>query len=267
MSTVCPLCQSDRENVFNAVLLKKHVIDYWYCDECGLLQTEEPFWLEEAYADVIATADTGLVARNLAISRKLSMLLYWSFDRRGNYVDSGGGYGMLTRLMRDIGFSFFWYDDYCKNLLARGFEANKVAGDVAAVTAFEVLEHVTDPLAFVARCLEENSSSTIILSTELFHGKPPDPEDWWYYTPDTGQHVSFYQRRTLELLARKLSLNLYSHRDIHILTDKKINKWLFRLAMSKAAWIGYAWARLRMDSLTDQDHQDICSSIDPASLQ
>ena len=266
MSIVCPLCQSGREKIFNAMLLKKHTVDYWYCSNCGLLQTEEPFWLEEAYGSAIANADTGLVSRNQGLARKLSTLLYWCFDRRGRYVDSAGGYGLLTRLMRDIGFDFYWHDEYCDNLLARGFEAQKVEGEVTAVTAFEVLEHVTDPLDFIARCLAENGCSTIILSTELFHGTPPAPKDWWYYAPDTGQHVSFYQLRTLEWLARELSLNLYSHRDIHILTDRTINKWLFRLAMSKASWVGYGWAGLRMDSLTFPDHLHICSLDDPADV-
>lgn len=258
MSTPCPLCRSGREKVFNTILLKKHPVDYFYCNNCGLLQTQEPFWLEEAYADTIAVADTGLVARNQSIARKLSALLYWCFDRRGRYVDSAGGYGMLTRLMRDVGFNFYWHDKYCDNLFARGFEAGNMKGDVAAVTAFEVLEHVPNPLDFITSCLEENNTSTIILSTELFEGTPPAPEDWWYYTPDTGQHISFYQLRTLESLANRLSLYLYSYRDIHVLTDRKINKQLFRLANSKASWLGYAWAVVRMESLTFPDHRNVC---------
>ena len=264
MSTACPLCQSAREKVFDAVLLKKHRVDYWYCDECGLLQTDEPFWLDEAYTDAIANADTGLVARNQGIARKLSALLYWCFDRRGRYVDSAGGYGILVRLMRDIGFDFYWHDEYCENMFARGFEAKKVAGEVAAVTAFEVLEHVTNPLEFLSNCLQENNSSTIILSTELFEGRPPAPNDWWYYTPDTGQHISFYQLRTLEWMANKLSLNVYSHKGFHVLTNRKISKRLFRLAVSKASWIGYVWTGLRMGSRTFPDHLEICRSNDPA---
>lgn len=246
------------------MLLKKHRVDYFFCNNCGLLQTEEPFWLDEAYTDAIAVADTGLVARNQGIARKLSTLLYWCFDRRGKYVDSAGGYGMLARLMRDIGFDFYWHDEYCENLFARGFEAGNVSGGVAAVTAFEVLEHVPNPLEFITSNLKEYDTSTIILSTELFQGTPPAPEDWWYYTPDTGQHISFYQLRTLEWLADKLSLSVYSHRGFHILTDRKINKRLFRVAASKASWVGYVWAALRMDSLTFLDHLHACRLNDPA---
>ena len=69
-------------------------------------------------------ADTGLVMRNLDIAKKLATLLYFGFDPRARYVDVAGGYGMLTRLMRDDGFDFHWDDKFCANLLARGFEAD-----------------------------------------------------------------------------------------------------------------------------------------------
>jgi len=264
MSTHCPVCNSERQQIFNAVLLKKHAVDYYYCTSCGLLQTEAPYWLEEAYTEAIADADTGLIARNQGIARKLTALLYCCLDRQGQYIDSAGGYGMLTRLMRDIGFNFYWHDEYCRNLFARGFEVNKHSGTVSAVTAFEVLEHVQDPLDFINHCLKSNTTSTIIFSTELYHGEPPAPSDWWYYTLETGQHISFYQRRTLELLASKLSLRLYSHRNMHILTDRRINTVTFRLMTGHLSWIVYAWAHIRMTSRTFPDHQQICSQSSPS---
>jgi hypothetical protein len=260
MTPACPLCQSGREKTFTATVLKRHTVEYFYCNSCGLLQTQEPFWLAEAYTDAIAVADTGLLARNQGLARKLSALLYFCFDKHGQYVDTAGGYGVLTRLMRDMGFDFYWHDDYCINLFARGFEAEKATEKICAVTAFEVLEHVQDPLGFVRRCLTQHSTSTIILSTELFTGSPPASSDWWYYTLDTGQHISFYQRRTLDLMAKKLSLHLYSHGNIHLLTDHSINTSAFKLLTSTFSWFVYAWARGRMESLTFSDHLRTCGT-------
>ena len=51
---------------------------------------------------------------------------YIFFNKNVAYLDVDGGYGMLTRLMRDYGFHFYWTDPYCQNILARGFEVEKV---------------------------------------------------------------------------------------------------------------------------------------------
>lgn len=99
----CPVCENKRSVCFSATILGKYQVDYFYCDRCGLLQTETPYWLEESYQNAIADADTGLVSRNISISTILSRILFFLFDRQGKYLDIAGGYGMLTRLMRDIG--------------------------------------------------------------------------------------------------------------------------------------------------------------------
>ena len=257
MTRPCTLCGSERRRVFTATVLGKHDVDYFHCEHCGLLQTQEPYWLDEAYGEAIADADTGLVQRNLATARRLSAVLYFCFERDGTYLDSAGGYGLLTRLMRDIGFDFYWHDEFCANRFARGFEGARIDGPATAVTAFEVLEHVPNPLQFVGDVLRDNESRTLIFSTELFAGPPPDPDAWWYYAREAGQHISFYQRRTLQFLADRLSLTLYSNRSFHILTDRRINATLFDFLTAEGSWLGYAWARTRMASLTLSDSRSV----------
>jgi len=80
-----------------------------------------PYWLDEAYGDAISVLDTGLIQRNLHIAERLAPLLYFLFDHKAPYLDVAGGYGMLVRLMRDIGFDFYWSDKYCRNLFAECF--------------------------------------------------------------------------------------------------------------------------------------------------
>ena len=94
--------------------------------------------VEEAYSNAIADADTGLVARNISISKRLACILFAFNDKQAKYLDIGGGYGLLTRLMRDIGFDFYWSDPYCENILAKGFESSN-NNPISAITAFEVL--------------------------------------------------------------------------------------------------------------------------------
>ena len=261
MTKQCPICFSQQRFCFQETILKKYNVDYFYCDTCGLLQTEEPYWLNEAYESVIASADTGLIQRNIVLSQLLSCILFFSYDRQGKYLDIGGGYGMLTRLLRDIGFDMYWSDPYCENLFAQGFEATKASPPFNAITAFEVLEHIHNPLDFLQKSMIKASTSTVIFSTELFHNFPPAPRDWSYYAFNTGQHISFYQLRTLKYVAKTLSLSLLSHGNIHILTDQKINSIIFRLTTSRLLPILAIHVKKTMRSRTLIDYQKMMQLI------
>ncbi len=138
----------------------------------------------------------------------------------------------MTRLMRDMGFNFFWNDSYCQNMLANGFDLGTTEAPFTAVTMFEVLEHVQSPLSFISETLEMAQTTNLIFSTVLYSDFPPKPEEWSYYCTETGQHISFYQTKTLEWLASKLGLKLYSHGSLHIFTKCDINYRLFRLIAS-----------------------------------
>jgi Methyltransferase domain len=248
----CRICGSRIIFAFTHAVLNRHDCRYFMCDRCGLLQTEEPHWLGEAYSAPIAAADTGVVLRNLTLARLVTPLLYFQFDRDGKYLDTAGGYGLFTRLMRDIGFDYHWSDDYSPNLMARGFEAS---GPYTAITAFEVMEHLTDPAGFVTGLLEQ--TDTIIFTTELFSGTPPT-EDWWYYAFATGQHISFYQRSTLEFIAGLLGLQFYSSGMLHIWTRRKINRLALQVVTSHTvAPTLTGWIRRRLSPRTMNDHEQL----------
>lgn len=251
----CKVCQADTRPAFEQRVLHKYDCRYFFCDDCGFLQTEEPYWLDEAYTRAIADADSGLIRRNLAISRKLSVILFILFDRTGRFLDFAGGYGMLTRMMRDIGFDFYWRDKYAQNILAPGFSAAAGSFPFTAVTAFEVLEHVHNPLDFVAEALESGGSRTLIFSTETFSGTPPLPGQWWYYAPETGQHISFYQSRTLARIAKHHGLNFYSKAGMHIFTDQRLTRPAVAL-LGLPAFVDLVYPLVSglMQSKTQADH-------------
>jgi hypothetical protein len=228
----CTLCDGDRHHHFTQRILNKYEVDYFYCNHCGLLQTEQPHWLDEAYKDAIADADTGLVTRNIDIAGKLGNVLLFLFGKDGRYLDIAGGYGMLTRLMRDVGFDFYWSDPYCENILSKGFELSTTEPPFTAITAFEVLEHVYDPLEFIQSSFDQAQTSTLIFSTELFSGSPPAFSDWYYYVPETGKHISFYQVKTLQFIANKLSLQLHSSGSFHVLTNETVSTQLMKILVT-----------------------------------
>lgn len=263
----CPICANPMHACFTARVLHKYTADYEVCDSCGFLRAKEPHWLDEAYSSAIAAADTGLVGRNTMIADKVAGVLYWvaSAHGRGRYLDAAGGYGMLTRLMRDSGFDFYWSDKHCQNLLATQFEYTPALGACDAVTAIEVMEHLVDPVAFIEETLKQAGSDMLIFTTELYEGAVPRPEDWWYYTFATGQHIGFYQRRTLETIGRRLGLQFSSANGLHVLSRQALNPQRLQWATGRwTAQIGARWIRRRLGSKTLSDHEAILKMAEPA---
>ncbi|MBT8338405.1 MAG: class I SAM-dependent methyltransferase [Desulfatitalea sp.] len=228
----CVICEGKMLFAFRTTVLFKYMVSYFHCAKCGLIQTETPYWLNEAYDEAISILDTGIVARNVSISKTLGFLLLYLFGKRGRYLDSAGGYGVLTRLMRDYGFDYYWQDPYCSNLFARGFEASPLKQQYNAVTAFEVLEHLEHPLEFIREKLSLAQSDIFIFTTILYQKKVPEPNGWWYYAHESGQHISFYSRKTLSVIAERLAMSVFSYGNMHILSKYRLNKTVLSIIMN-----------------------------------
>jgi len=242
---------------FEATILGRLKVQYYSCAVCGLLQTEAPYWLEEAYQTPIALGDTGLMARNIDNSRFLTTFLAQTYPNTAKFLDLAGGYGILTRLLRDRGFECFTTDPYCPNLFASAFEL-PTGFKADALFAFEVLEHIHHPYEFIEQQFTKFDCRTLVFSTLTFPAAPP-PRDWWYYAFDTGQHITFYQRRSLELLAERLRCHYHQvNPGLHVISDAAFsragrlvlkNKWA-RLLLSF-----HSRMKMRGKSLTWPDHQ------------
>lgn len=143
----CKICRNPVYLLTKAKILNKYWVDYFRCDSCGFIFTEEPYWLAEAYSEAINKSDLGLVDRNIRLSYALMPLLKMAFNADGKFVDYGGGYGLLVRIMRDRGFDFYRYDQYCENIFAKGFDITETEakGQFEMITAIEVFEHLVDP--------------------------------------------------------------------------------------------------------------------------
>jgi len=255
---ICRVCKSTVSKIFSSNVLQKYPVEYFQCSRCDYIQTENPYWLEEAYNSPINVSDTGMIMRNLWFRNVAATTIFFLFDCKGKFLDYGGGYGVFVRMMRDVGYDFYWQDKYTENLFAQGFEfAETEKLPIDLLTCFEAFEHFVDPLAEFENllCISRN----ILLSSEFVPEPLPSPSEWWYYGVEHGQHIGFYQKKTFLYLAEKYNLNFYTNsQNIHLLTEKQFLaptfKWITKVSKYTTPFI-----QKRMQSLTWNDSKKLNS--------
>lgn len=192
-------------------VLDKYDVDYQRCPRCGLIALPSPFWLDEAYQRAIYTGDTGLLRRCRILTTLTSAVIRGEGISQGTFLDWAGGYGTLTRMMRDRGFDFLHTDAYCDNIFAQGFEGDPVEGSYDLVTGYEVMEHLADPYAELEKL--SRTTDRFLFTTELQPNAEPKLDDWWYFMPESGQHITFHTQESLGILAERLGYQLTSNGD------------------------------------------------------
>lgn len=196
----CRLCGSPVEPAFSRQILFKYPVAYFKCQGCGSLQTETPYWLDEAYAQKPERFDTGKASRTLAnfliLRRMFDILGVRPSDR---CADFGGGTGLFARLMRDAGYNFYSYDKYGSGEFCDGFGWNRFDRPVKLVTIFECAEHFANP-AEEWESIFATGADYVVGTTGIFNGQGAD---WTYLSPESGQHVFFYSPAAFAHIAGK----------------------------------------------------------------
>jgi hypothetical protein len=251
---LCRLCDGKLEPQFRLQVLGQYDVGYFRCESCDSLQTERPYWLEEAYlGNNLSNLDTGAVQRNLH-----NLAACWSIAKLlglRNVLDVGGGDGLLCRLLRDYELNCFVHDKYASPTYAQGFDVPDFA-QPDMIVAFEVMEHYPEPRTDLQK-LFATRPNAVLASTGIFNSQGPD---WWYLAPDSGQHVFFYSKAALQLIARthdyelliSSGYSLFLRRDVCSRLTKTLAKTLLRSGMRR-----FTRARLAMSSADGvwKDHQ------------
>ncbi len=213
----CSVCGNLVEEYVTQTVLKIYNINYYRCTNCSFIEAQKPrYWLKKAYKQAIISADTGLLSRNITLSKMTAILLLLTGKKDSQVLDYAGGYGVMTRLLRDIGLDCYWQDRYAKNIFVRGFESKEKHYDV--VCSFELFEHLDNPLKEIGDILNIYSPDMLIFSTTLHDGDPG--KDWWYFVPEGGQHISFYTRKSLQIIADKLGYHLTTNGSFYHIFSK-----------------------------------------------
>ena len=256
----CTLCEHDTVPAFSHEVRKKYRAHYVICPRCDYMFTVNPTWISEAYAQPINTTDTGYVMRNIYLSRKTLVLFSIVFGIRSvsirKFLDYAGGYGMLTRIMRDYGLQFFSDDPYTTNLFAQGFEYKPDTTSVDGLTCFECFEHLIHPLVDIEKML--TISKTIFFSTRLKPIGVVPHTDWEYYGFNHGQHTSFYSEKTFLYIAHKYNLNYYTDgNNLHIFSQKKLMRHIMKITNIIVKFQLDILIRKMLKSRTHTDHVNL----------
>ena len=191
----CRLCEGRAKLSFETTFLKHVPVALYRCENCESLQTNDPEWLAEAYADTRPVRDIWMVSRTERMKTLVVSVLRILRARNARLVDWGGGNGLLVRMLRDVGVDAYRSDLYVPNYYAVGFDVeNKMKA--AVMTAFEVFEHSDNPRKLM-REMSEHDPDFILLSTKLYKDQG---KDWGYLHPDSGKHVFFFSAKGLRQL-------------------------------------------------------------------
>lgn len=223
-SRPCRLCSGPTASRFTELVLGKYPVRYGLCTQCGSMQTDKPFWLDEAYSVVHSATDTGMVARTLHMTQVTSLLLRLAGVTQDTpCLDWGGGNGLFCRMMRDQGYDFLNYDKYADPFYCTGFTADRSSSaNRDVITAFEVFEHLAEPKTDLA-AIVKFQPKIWIFSTQLYEGQA---RTWSYFGPALGRHVFFYSERALHEFAVSHGYSFVRGRHLHMFLRRDDNRYL-----------------------------------------
>lgn len=255
---ICKICGSQSDHFAVKKVLHKYDVEYYQCTRCSFIQTQDPYWLPESYKSAITDLDIGLVYRNEWLAPIVATIIDRFFNNKSKFIDYGGGYGLFVRMMRDRGFDFYRLDKYCENLFAKHFDFEDLLPQhqnrFELLCAFEVFEHLQNPLEEIDRMI--SLSDHILFTTELQPLKREELHSWWYFTPETGQHISLYSRDSLNEIASNFNLHVVSHNNLHLLSKKRLSHSSYKKCFG-ALTQRFTRMKNRKPSLLSQDFEKI----------
>ena len=216
---LCAVCSGSTKFLFSYEVRGEHQASLRECLNCRFTYIANPHWLDESFSSELNDLDIGSVDRCLVLADFVEVLIRSMKSSKSRFLDWGGGYGLLSRIMRDRGLDFVSHDIYTRPLFVES-SSNSNSETFELITMSEVALHLVDPVPVFTKIME----STDVLVFTAVIAPTVTPNDWWYLMPDTGQHVAIYHEETLQALAEKLGVQVTSDgRFFHVLHRKSLD--------------------------------------------
>ena len=219
----CPICNSSANMLFSVMVQGENRSELNSCSNCEFAFYPDQNWISKSFSDELNSLDVGAADRTVISADYLSVMLKSQKLSHGKFLDYGGGYGLLSRIMRDRGFNFENFDPFTRQIFpTSGLHMNNSLDQkYDAITLIEVALHFEDPLEEFRRLLQ---LTNVLFFTAVLTDEKLD-HDWWYLSPETGQHIALFSQKTLATLAEKLGVNLTSDgRFFHIFHRENLTK-------------------------------------------
>ena len=202
----CPICKSSANGLFIVTIQGENHAELNSCSKCEFAFYPNQNWISDSFSDELNSLDVGATDRTFIAADYLSVVLKSQKVSNGKYLDYGGGYGLLARIMRDRGFNFENYDPFARQIFPTSgrYVENPLGQRYDAVTLIEVALHFEDPVEEFKKLLE---LSDFVFFTAVLTDEKLD-SDWWYLSLETGQHIALFSKKTLTTLAEVLEVNV-----------------------------------------------------------
>lgn len=221
----CKIC-GNRANILGRVDFNKHCdegrsgklpisgvrITYLRCTACEFLFTRDfDAWSQADFAEKIYNAEYALVDPDFAERRPAGNASFMTqgfgdYREQISLLDYGGGEGRMMELLRANGFRVVnTYDPFSsKHNVSDGEKYD-------LITAFEVFEHVPDPIATMRDITNRMKPESLLVFSTLL--QPANfgafGLSWWYVAPRNG-HISLHSQKSLAFLLKQFGLNMAS---------------------------------------------------------
>jgi 2-polyprenyl-3-methyl-5-hydroxy-6-metoxy-1,4-benzoquinol methylase len=245
----CRICNGQLTHKWTfRVLAEKYLAEYHECTACRSLQIPNPSWLDEAYRSestpLACNPDGGRFIRNFSAYHYLTALHKAGLlSLEPCLLDFGGGYGLLTQMLYSGGYNAYQTDPYVPVPFLAPQRAIADFGQIPhatfdAITALEVLEHLTDPHETFSRFVSIlKPTGVLILSTGIYESGVHDT-NWNYLAREWGQHVTFWSKPALHYFAGRYgfrSVGYFPGGEGFLILFSRISPDSLKLMLAKAA--------------------------------